>query len=58
MVLIKNSNTKPIARWYRRSILISAFDDKILNDPYVPCGGSFTDPLNHMAVRTNIDRTK
>jgi len=43
----KDSDTKPIARWYRRSILISAFDDKALNDPYAPGGGSFTGPLDH-----------
>lgn len=41
----KDSDTKPIARWYRRSILISAFDDKALNDPYQDGGGSFTGPI-------------
>jgi len=41
----KDSDTKPIARWYRRSILISAFDAKALNDPYETGGGSFTGPI-------------
>ena len=43
----KDNDTKPLARWFRRSILISAFDDKALNDPYADGGGSFTGPISH-----------
>ena len=41
----KDSGVKPIMRWFRRCILISAFDRKALDDPFHPGGGSFTGPL-------------
>ena len=40
----KYGPTKMLLRWYRRCILISAFDKKVLTDPYDPRGGSFTGP--------------
>lgn len=42
----KDSDTKPIARWYRRCILLSAFEGKAINCPYTPGGGSFTGPID------------
>lgn len=36
---------KPIAKWYRRCILQSAFDRRVLTDPLAPGGGSFTGPI-------------
>lgn len=35
---------KYILRWLRRCTLISAFDGKVLDRPYIPGGGSFTGP--------------
>jgi len=43
--LRKNHPVKVLMRWYRRSILISAFDRKALDDPFAPGGGSFTGPF-------------
>jgi hypothetical protein len=42
--LHKNHISKVLLRWYRRCILISAFEGRVLNDPYERCGGSFTGP--------------
>ena len=36
---------KPLIRWYRRCVLLSAFDGKALLDPSSPGGGSFTGPV-------------
>lgn len=36
--------SKYLLRWYRRCLLISAFDGRILNTPYEDGGGSFTGP--------------
>lgn len=35
---------KMLLRWYRRCILLSALDGKVLDDPLEPNGGSFTGP--------------
>lgn len=40
----KDHPCKPLLRWYRRCILISAFDRKVITTPYEPGGGSFTGP--------------
>lgn len=40
----KHHACKPLLRWYRRCILISAFDGKPLTNPYELGGGSFTGP--------------
>lgn len=42
--LPKYHAAKYLLRWYRRCILLSAMDGKILTDPYTPNGGSFTGP--------------
>lgn len=47
----KNHPVKVLLRWYRRCILLSAFDRRSLTDPFEPGGGSFTGPftLEHAA---------
>lgn len=35
---------KMLLRWYRRCILLSAMDGRVLEDPIEPNGGSFTGP--------------
>lgn len=42
--LPKYHATKYVLRWYRRCILLSALDGKVLTDPAEPNGGSFTGP--------------
>lgn len=41
----KNHIAKVLQRWYRRCVLVSAFEGKIMTDPYAGGGGSFTGPL-------------
>lgn len=43
--LPKRHKAKAIVKFYRRSILLSAFDGKALNDPFAQGGGSFTGPI-------------
>jgi hypothetical protein len=43
--LRKRHPVKVIMRWYRRSVLISAFDGRPLDNPFVEGGGSFTGPF-------------
>jgi hypothetical protein len=40
----KLHKAKALVKWYRRCILISAFDGKVLTDPGAAGGGSFTGP--------------
>jgi hypothetical protein len=42
--LPKYHPTKWLLRWYRRCILLSAMDQRVLTDPVQQCGGSFTGP--------------
>ena len=44
----KYSAAKYLLRWYRRCVLISAFDNCVLNTPHDPRGGSFTGPSVHI----------
>ena len=48
--LPKFHKSKPIVKFYRRSILISAFDGKALNDPFAEGGGSFTGPIADLTI--------
>ena len=41
---MKYDKSKPLVRWLRRCILVSAFDKCIITNPYDPRGGSFTGP--------------
>ena len=43
--IAKLHNAKPLVRWYRRCVVLSAMDGKVLTDPWSPGGGSFTGPL-------------
>lgn len=40
----KYDTTKPLLRWYRRCILLSAMDGEIITNPHDSRGGSFTGP--------------
>lgn len=42
--IAKFHKCKSLIRWYRRCVLISAFDGETLDNPYRPGGGSFTGP--------------
>ncbi|RSU21218.1 hypothetical protein DAH74_19215 [Sphingomonas koreensis] len=50
--LRKNHPVKVLLRWYRRCVLLSAFDKRALLDPFEPGGGSFTGPfeMHHAAL--------
>jgi hypothetical protein len=41
---------KFVLRWYRRCILLSAFDRCVLEDPNDPRGGSFTGPIGDKSL--------
>ena len=41
----KDHPVKVLMRWYRRCILLSAFDKRVLDNPHEPGGGSFTGPM-------------
>ncbi len=43
--LHKNHVSKNLLRWFRRCILISAFDKRVLASPHELGGGSFTGPV-------------
>lgn len=43
--LRKDHPVKVLMRWYRRCVLLSAFDKRALTDPFEPGGGSFTGPF-------------
>jgi hypothetical protein len=46
--LPKYAGCKMLLRWYRRCLLLSALDGKVLTDPWDANGGSFTGPsLKH-----------
>lgn len=40
----KYGPVKYLLRWFRRCVLLSAMDGKVLDTPYDPDGGSFTGP--------------
>lgn len=42
--LPKSHSSKPMLRWLRRTILITAFEGKVLKYPHLKGGGSFTGP--------------
>lgn len=43
--LPKRHKAKSLVKFYRRCVLISAFDGRVLNDAFEPGGGSFTGPI-------------
>ncbi len=46
----KHHLSKYLIRWYRRSILISAFDRCALDGPHDPRGGSFLGPIGEISL--------
>lgn len=46
----KKHKSKALIRWYRRCILLSAFDGRELTDPREDGGGSFTGPVANVAT--------
>lgn len=51
----KNHPVKVLLRWYRRCILLSAFDQRALTTPFEPGGGSFTGPFErHHAIAAGL----
>ena len=42
---------KMMLRWFRRCVLLSAIDGKVLDDPISPNGGSFTGPSTNSFIR-------
>ncbi|QFT81193.1 hypothetical protein FIU89_11285 [Roseovarius sp. THAF27] len=48
----KNHPVKVLLRWYRRCVLLSAFDQRALTDPFEPGGGSFTGPFTVTHARS------
>lgn len=55
--LPKNHPVKVLLRWYRRSILLSAFERRALSDPFTPGGGSFTGPFTKAHAQEHLRRT-
>lgn len=47
----KNHPVKVLMRWYRRCVLVSAFDGKALLNPFEKGGGSFTGPFTEFHAR-------
>ena len=47
----KNHPVKVLLRWYRRCVLLSAFDQRALTSPFEPGGGSFTGPFTLQHAR-------
>lgn len=55
----KYNPPKMLLRWYRRCVLISALDGIVLDNPYDPCGGSFTGPsVGNTMESQNTNLTK
>lgn len=53
--LTKYHKSKFLLRWFRRCVLISAFDKRVLKTPYEHGGGSFTGPS--FPKSENFDQT-
>lgn len=41
---------KELVRWYRRCVLVAAFEKRVLSKPYEPGGGSFTGPTHDLKL--------
>lgn len=48
--LAKYHISKYLIRWYRRCVLISAFDRCVIIDPHDPRGGSFLGPIGEVGL--------
>ncbi len=56
----KYGPTKMLLRWFRRCVLLSAMDKRVLDDPMQEGGGSFTGPSIQLATlqRTAVERAR
>lgn len=43
--IARHHKSKALVKWYRRCVLLSAFDGRALLNPYDPGGGSFAGPV-------------
>jgi len=50
----KDHPVKVLMRWYRRCVLLSAFDQKPLTSPFEGGGGSFTGPFDQGHAATHF----
>lgn len=46
----KEHPSKDLIRWYRRCVVLSAFDGRALTDPNEPGGGSYTGPVKDIEL--------
>ena len=53
----KYAGVKMLLRWYRRCVLLSAMDRRVLSNPYFPGGGSFTGPSIDYTAFENVKET-
>lgn len=49
----KRHKSKALIKWYRRCILLAAFDGEVKTSPCSPGGGSFAGPLADVSERTS-----
>lgn len=49
----KTHSSKMLCRWFRRCVVISAFDKRALDNPYDKGGGSYTGPSIELPCFTN-----
>ncbi|MEO1092143.1 MAG: hypothetical protein AAFX81_16060 [Pseudomonadota bacterium] len=50
----KHHPVKALLRWYRRCVLLSAFDGRALDSPFEAGGGSFTGPFTTQHARAFV----
>jgi hypothetical protein len=50
----RNMITKHLMKWYRRCVLLSAFEGKVISDPFESGGGSFTGGLNRKQLDLSL----
>lgn len=51
----KNHVSKVLLRWYRRCVMVSAFEKKVFFSPYDKGGGSFTGPCTYADINVAVD---
>jgi len=52
--IAKHHQCKALIRWFRRCILIAAFEGKVITNPFTVGGGSFTGPIDIGTVSLSI----
>lgn len=51
----KHHKSKALVKWYRRCVLVSAFDRRILSTPCEEGGGSFTGPIKQIPSDLSLE---